>query len=159
MTHPDDIDFFYFLENHGWSTCVVFINGKMYEMGPTHIFENPIEILLSSMIDLLNGADSVDFQWQDEPGEYNWSIRRNPEQKHKVQISITGCTQVNTFKDPKIEDLSFEVKLKLFSICVLRQMEKIRDMMQEKSFNENREGDFPYELFKKYKQLHERVYS
>ena len=159
MKYSDDIDFFYFLENHGWSTCLIFVEGKMYEMGPTHVFENPIDVLLKSMIDLLGGADESEFKWHDEPGEYNWSIRRNPEQKHKIEVSITDCTQVNTFKKPNIENLHFEVKLKLFSVCILRQMEKIRDLMAEKSFKENREGEFPYDTFKEYKLAHERIYS
>ena len=56
MKYPDDIDFFYFLGNHGWSTCFIYVAGKVYELGPTHIFENPIEVLLDSMIELLEGA-------------------------------------------------------------------------------------------------------
>lgn len=159
MKYPDDIDFFYFLENHGWSTCLIFVEGKVYEMGPTHIFENPLEVLLNSMTELLKGANEVEFKWHDEPGEYEWSIKRNQEQKHKVIVTITGCMQINTFKKTKLETLHFEVKLKLFSICVLRQMEKIRDLMVEKSYKENREGDFPYDTFKEYKQAHEQAYS
>jgi hypothetical protein len=38
-------------------------------------------------------------------------------------------------------------------------MEKIRDLMTENSFKENREGGFPYDKFKEYKSCHERVYS
>ena len=159
MKYPDDIDFFYVLDNHGWSTCLIFIEGKVYEMGPTHVFENPIEVLLNSMIELLSGASESEFIWADEPGEYKWSIMRNSEQKHKIAISITNCIQINTFEKPKIENLNFEVKLKLFSVCILRQMEKIRDLMTEKSFKENRGGEFPYDKFKEYKSCHERVYS
>lgn len=159
MKYPDDIDFFYFLENQGWSTCLIFVEGKVFEMGPTHIFENPIEVLLTSMIDMLEGANESGFTWHDEPGEYKWLMKRNPEQKHKISVSSTGCTQINAFEKPKIETLNFEVKLKLFSICILRQMEKIRDLMTEKSFKEKREGEFPYNTFKEYKSTHERIYS
>ena len=49
MKYSDDIDFFYFLENQGWSTCLIFVEGKMYEMGPTHVFENPIDALRESI--------------------------------------------------------------------------------------------------------------
>ena len=148
MKYPDDIDFFYFLKNHGWSTCLIFVEGRVYELGPTHIFENPIEVLLDSMTEILNGADESEFKWHDEPGEYHWRIMRNQEQKHKILVSITGCTQINTFASPKIETLKFEVKLKLFSICILRQMEKIRDLLAEKSFNEHRKGEYPFDTFK-----------
>ncbi|MEJ2612751.1 MAG: hypothetical protein P8179_22500 [Candidatus Thiodiazotropha sp.] len=128
-------------------------------MGPTHIFENPIEVLLNSMIELLEGADETEFAWHNEPGEYKWAIKRNQERKHKIIISITECTQINTFEKPKLETLKFEVKLKLFSICILRQMEKIRDLMSENSFKENRVGEFPHNTFEEYKLAHEQTYS
>lgn len=159
MKYPDDIDFFYFLENHGWSTCLIFIEGKVYEMGPTHVFDNPIEVLLNSMIELLKGANETEFTWHDEPGEYKWSIKRNKKQKHKILVSITECMQINTFEKSKFETLNFEVKLKLFSICILCQMEKIRNLMLEKSFKEHREGQFPYNKFEEYKLAYEQAYS
>lgn len=128
-------------------------------MGPSHIFENPIEVLLDGMIKLLEGANEHEFIWNDEPGEYKWSIKRNHEQKHKIFVSITGCIQINAIGKPEVETLNFEVKLKLFSICILRQMEKIRDLMKDNSFKENREGEFPYKTFKEYKSVHERAFS
>ena len=79
MKYPDGIDFFYLLENHGWSTCLIFIEGKVYEMGPTYIFENPIEVLLNSMTELLQRTSETEFMWPDEPGEYKGSIKRNLE--------------------------------------------------------------------------------
>jgi len=150
--------FFYFLENHGWSTCLIFVEGRIYEMRPTHIFENPIEVLLNSMTELLDGANETEFIWHDEPGEYKWSIKRSQEKRHKILVSISECTQVNTFEKPKLETLNFEAKLKLFSICVLNQMNKIRDLMLEKSFSEHRKGEFPSNIFKEYRLAHERVY-
>ena len=84
MKSSDDIDFFYFLEGHGWSTCYIFVEGRTYEMGPTHVFDNPIEVLLRALTELLSGADEVGFKWHDEPGEYNWTIKRNKEQKHII---------------------------------------------------------------------------
>src|SRR5690606_8414634 len=110
MTYPDDIDFYYFLENHGWCTCLIFVSGNIYKMGPTHIFGNPIVALLNAMTELLKGAVEADFIWHDEPGEYKWSIYRNKEQKHKIFVSITGCIQLNTSEQPKPETLEFEVK-------------------------------------------------
>ena len=158
MKNPEDIDFFYFLENHGWSTCLIYVAGKVYKMGLTHIFENPIEVF-NSMIQLLEGANDSEFTWHDEPGEFKWALKRNPEQQHKILVSISACTQINTFEKPKMEAWAFEVKLKLFSICILHQMEKIRDLMAEKSFSENRNNEFPYNTFKRYKLTYERIHS
>ena len=157
MRYVNDIDFFYILENHGSSTCYIYIEGGMYALWPTHIFENPIEGLLNGLIAMLKGADQIEFKWHDEPGEYDWTIRRNPDQHHKVAVSITNCCRLQYEDKPQLETLCFEVKLKLFCICVLKQMEKIRDLMTEKSFKEHRRGQFPYIVFEEFKQVYEKV--
>lgn len=159
MKYPDDIDLFFILENHGWSTCYIYVGGQMYQLAPTHVFENPIEVFLDSLTAMLEGATDVAFKWHDEPGEYNWEITRNPVQQHKVIVSITKCVQLTSGSSPKLETLNFEVKLKLFCICVLRQMEKIRDLMTEKSFKEHREGQFPYHSFERFHQAYVQAFS
>ena len=83
-------------------------------MGPTHVFNNPIAVLLNGLISLLRGENSVEFLWHDETVKYEWKLTRNFEQKHKVNVSITECA--------KIQNLEFEVKLKFFYLCVLKQM-------------------------------------
>ena len=155
MKYPDDIDFFYVLENDGWSTCYIYIGGEMFVMGPTHVFNDPIAVLLNGLISLLRGENSVEFLWHDEPGEYKWNVTRNFEQKHIVNVSITECAKIHCDSKPKIQTLEFEVKLKLFCLCVLRQMEKIRDLMTEKSYKEHREGDFPYSEFNEFLSAYE----
>ena len=159
MKYPDDIDFYYFLEAHGWSTCLIYLGGKIYEMGPAHVFENPIEVLLNCFTNLLRGDNEAEFKWHDEPGEYNWSIERNHEQKHKLHITITGCVEIKCDSKPKIETIRFEVKQKLFCICMLHQMEKIQDLMTEKSYKELREGQFPFETLKEFRRAYEQRYS
>jgi len=158
MNASDDIDFFYILENHGWSTCYLSVEGQLYQLGPTHVFENPIEVLLDSLVSILEGANEVSFKWHDEPGEYNWLITRNPEQRHKVKISVTNCMHVGS-SPPEFGTVDFEVKLKLFCVCVLRQMDKIRDLMSENSFKEHKEGEFPYPSFERFHQAYAREFS
>jgi len=101
----------------------------------------------------------VTFKWHDEPGEYVWTINRDLEQKHKVKISITNCVKVQSNSKPKLETIKFDVKLKLFSLCILKQMEKIRDLMIEKSFKENREGEFLFDELKEYEKAYLNAYS
>ena len=160
MKYSDDIDFYYVLENHGWSTCYIYIESAIYEMGPTHIHENPITELLNAFILLLNGGDVAQFKWYDEPGEYLWLINRNEEQKHKIKVSISGCYQINSKEaKPKVVKLEFEVKLKLFCICILKQMEKIQELMKENSYKEHRKGEFPYSDFKEFQIAYDKKYS
>jgi hypothetical protein len=66
----DSVDFFYMLDKYGWSTCYIQVGHEMYHMGPTHIFDNPISILLENFTALLDGAMEVTFVWHDEPGTY-----------------------------------------------------------------------------------------
>ena len=155
---PDDIDFFYVLERHGWSTCWILAGGKMYEMGPTHIFDNPIELLLSSLTALLAGGTEAAFIWPDEPGEYRWSIKRHPLQSHRITVSISDVVHVSGAGFQAPADLHFEVKLKLFCVCVLRQMQKVRDLLSENSFKEHREGEFPFDTFADFQHAFERAY-
>ena len=156
----DDVDFFYILEGHGWSTCYLYVEGALYVMGPTHIFENPIEVLLNGLIAILKGEHKIEFKWHDEPGEYHWSIQRNPEQHHKIEVSITNCSRLqNDENESHFETLCFEVKLKLFCICVLRQMEKIRDLITEKSFKQNRQNQFPDVVFEEFETEFKQVYN
>ena len=161
LKYPDDIDFVYILENHGWSTCHIYIEGAIYEMGPTHILGNPIEALLDGFVCLLKGDNEVCFKWHDEPGEYNWEIKRNAKQQHKVNISITNCFHINSPEQlkPSPKTIEFEVKLKLFALCILKQMEKIRELMCEKSFAEHRKNEFPYSSFKDFERAYAQAYS
>lgn len=159
MKHPDDIDFFYVLESHGWSTCYIYVGGEMFVMRPTHVLNDPIAVLLNGLTAVLRGENSVDFLWHDEPGEYKWHITRNLEQKHKVNISISECTKMQCDAKPKIKTLEFEVKLKMFSLCVLKQMEKIRNLMTEKSYKEHREGNFPHSEFNEFVSSYENSNS
>ena len=159
MKNTDDIDFFYFLKRHGWSDCLIYVDGRIYQMEPTHIFNNPIEALLIAMTELLQGANECEFTWYDEPGEYMWSFKRDMDQRHKIRVSINGCTLLNATDKALDETVCFEVKIKSFSICVLRQMEKVRDLMSEASFKTNRENEFPHSIFKEYSLAHQQLYS
>ena len=156
----DEIDFFYILKNHGWSTCIIYKNKDLYFMEITHVISsNPIDILLDRLIALINGATEVDFSWYDEPGEYKWNIKRNQKQQHKINVSITDCLHYDSEIKSEIVTLEFEVKLRLFLICVLSQMQKINDSMSEKSFKKNRQGDFPFYAFNKFKKAYNKVYE
>ncbi|MEM8637632.1 MAG: hypothetical protein AAGG51_02260 [Cyanobacteria bacterium P01_G01_bin.54] len=159
MKYPDEIDFYYVLEPHGWSTCYINIEGSIFEMGPTHVFFNPIELLLDAFTSILKGGNRAEFKWDDEPGEYRWTIVRNKEQKHKINVSITNCLQLNS-KDNELKliTLEFEVKIKLFCICILKQMEKIQELMTDSSFKKYRVGEFPYVNFKEFKLNYEQIY-
>ena len=161
MKYPGDIDFYFTLDNHGWSVCYINIEGSIYSMHLTHVFDNPIDVLLEGFISILSGENRVEFKWHDEPGEYVWNTDRIDDQRHKVRISIIDCFHINSPEElqPKLQTLEFGVKIRLFCICILKQMEKIRDLMTEKSFSEYRRNQFPHKTFNEFKSAYERVFS
>ena len=67
--------------------------------------------------------------------------------------------QIRCDLKPKLERIEFEVKLKLFALCILKQMEKIRDLMTERSFKEHREEGFPFLRFKRFQQAYVQEYT
>ncbi len=128
-------------------------------MGPTHIVDNPIALLLNALTSLLEGATGAAFAWADEPGEYNWSIERDPAQRHMIAVSISGVAHLGAAGMQTPQHLHFDVKLKLFCTCVLRQMQKVRDLIAEKSFREHRGGEFPFDTFDVFQRSFERAYG
>lgn len=55
-------------------------------MGRTHIFWNPIEVLLHALIELIEGANETEFVWHDEPGEYRYLGSTEPCSTVKIQF-------------------------------------------------------------------------
>jgi hypothetical protein len=155
VVDEDSVDFFYLLDKHGWSTCYIHVNHELYCMEPTHIFGNPISILLENFTALLNGATEIAFVWHDEPGTYSWSIARIAAQQHKLCINIDGCMQLVSSKRTS---LTFTVKIKQFCISLLRQTQKIRDMMQENSYREHR-GEFPQKEFAEFERAYAKAFG
>jgi hypothetical protein len=92
--------------------------------------------------------------WHDEPGTYPWTIARIPDQQHKICVSIEECFAIDSNRP---HTLTFIVKLKLFCIVVLRQMQKIRDMMREESYREHRD-EFPHSEFARFERVFEKTF-
>jgi len=153
MNNSDDIDFFYSLDGYGWSTCYIFVGRRIYHMGPTHIFGNPLEELLYAFEKILKGETVVEFKWYDEPGEYRWKITTDKRQQHMMKIEIAGCTELVFDSKSKVKTLIFNVKIKMFCLCVFYQMEKIRGLMSEKSCQKIRGDEFPHAEYKEFRKL------
>ncbi len=149
----DDVDLFFSLNPHGWSECYIRLPGKLYILTLTHIFDNPIEVLLSHMTGLLRGENFVSFNLKDEPGAYECSFTKEADQQHKLKIKISNAFQINTDGKPIMEDITFTVKEFIFMTHVLYEMEKVSHLMTEKSYRDNR-SNYPFDAFKDFKQAY-----
>jgi hypothetical protein len=156
-TTIDHTDFFYVLRDHGWSSCLIYVNGKVYAYDLTHIFENPIEILLSHLTGFINGENEVTFRWNDEPGHHQVTISSHPENKHLMRLTVT-CSHHKTSNSPENLDLHCQTNTKIFMTSVLKQMEKIRDTMKERNFQDDR-ATFPFSEFNSFNQAFKNRYS
>lgn len=99
----------YLLDGHGWGTCLLHVDQKIYLLNPTYIFGDPLEILFRSLTVLLDGAPAVGFSWYDEPGEYKWILARDPQQQHRVNVSVSDCQEMNWEGNSKAIDVRFNV--------------------------------------------------
>jgi hypothetical protein len=150
MDDKDDIDLLYILRPHGWSICILHVNGRIHELSISHVFGEPIRDLVEATIAILKGATAVEFTWWSEPGGVQWQINRNIQQQHRVKIVVTDL--LSDFGEPvkpRGTLAEFEIKTNHFSTLVYTQMLKIMLLLQEQSFEKNRSGEFPYVEFRK----------
>lgn len=89
MYDGDDIDLLYVLAPHGWSVCILHIGDRIHKFLISHVFSDPIRDLIEATVSLLNGSSDVEFIWWDEPGGNQWRIVKNPDQHHRVKITVT----------------------------------------------------------------------
>ena len=158
-THTDYFDFLYTLDGYGWSSCLIRVQSRLYFLGPTHIFDDPTEVLLESLIRLLRGENEISFKWYDEPGEYNWTLKKQKDRKHVIDMTVTNCSMLSFSEKHELTTLQASVKLKHLCICILHQVLKTQDLMAEKSYNKTRVDQFPYKTVKEFQKAFNTAYN
>ncbi len=150
----DDVDILYFLETHGWSTCILYIGGITHLLCISHVFSDPIYDLISATISILKGASEIEFFWWGEPGGNHWKVVKNQEKRYQVIITITEFPSCygDLITEEKIL-VEFEIKISHFAALIYYQMKKIEALLAEKSFEKDRSGEFPYAEFRKLESL------
>lgn len=161
----DDVDIFYVLERHGWSSCYLYVDGKTHYMGPTHIWGSPLDVLVEGMAEFLEGTNKVNFTWYDEPGTYDWFVNRDEDQHHVMDVRIDKYADIELSlkteppKSDLFETIKFKVKTKHFTTCLLKQFEKIETLMREKSYTIRREGEFDLAALARFKKAYADRYG
>ncbi len=121
----DDIDFMLTLNPHGWSTCLVFVQGKVYELYITHVFGDPYYDFIHALELLMTGQNSVSFFWYDEPGGNQIEIVRLSSEKHKAFVRIQGFSESFGDEIKNLEELiSFEININSLLIIAYLQLKK-----------------------------------
>ena len=154
MYNGDDVDLLYVLSPHGWSTCIVVVDQQIYRLTISHVFGDPIGDFIEATTALLKGASDIEVVWWDEPGGTRWKMTRDSDQKHRVQITLTEFSSSHGDEITQERALiEFEIKISHFSTLVYYQMKKVAALLQEKSFEKSRSGEFPYAAFRNLESL------
>jgi hypothetical protein len=146
----DDIDILYVLGTHRSSTCILYIDGCIYQLFISHILGEPIRDLIEATICMVRGISVAEFTWWAEPGGYRWTLKKDLDRHHRVIIMITELPlypQYSTASETTL--VEFEVGIFHFSALVYCQMKKIEILLKDKSFGKDRSGCFPYPEFRK----------
>lgn len=145
-----DVDLLYVLESHGWSNCILYLGDTIHSIDSiSHAFGDPMGELMVATISLLKGASEVEFIWWHEPGGTQWKIVISNDEHHKIIATVIEL--LSDYGHPIIQDTilaEFEIKVSHFATLVYFQMKKISVLLKEKSFEENRGGEFPYAEFR-----------
>lgn len=154
LSDTDNIDLILTMHPHGWSTCFIYIDGKAYELAITHIFNDPYEELIHSLISLLKGEKSSEFFWYGEPGGERIEITRLESRHDAVLVDVQGFREdwgreITSFE----RTVSFEIKLKALLIIFYMQLKKIFLLLKERNYAKNRRSDFPFQKFIEFEKL------
>lgn len=150
MNKTDIIDFMYVLEPHGWSTFIIFYDGKIHYFEISHSFSDPLTDLINLILNISNGSSFHTFDWYSEPGGHRFKFCRNSKEKHKIVIVIEEIfNEVFEEVDDTKKVLEFEIKEKQFTSILLKQIEKLEVLLQDPTYAKDRKEDFPLELYNK----------
>jgi hypothetical protein len=143
----------YSLDEHGWSTCRFYINGKLYQIDITHIFPNhpPIENCIKSLLSIMKGQKESSFYWYGEPGGEKIILNEIDTEKNHLMLTAINCDHFYEKKDDENEILfKIQVSKKMLVTLFFYEFKKISILMREKDYEKNRNGEFPFKLFKEF---------
>lgn len=143
----------YILEEHGWSTCLIYLDEKIYEVTITHIFSMhpPIESCIQSLLSIMNGETKSSFYWYGESGGEKICLTEVDKQKNKLKITAIDCESFFEDKD-EVDKVFFEfyVSKKELITHFYFEFKKISVLMKNKNYENNRGGEFPFQIFRKF---------
>lgn len=150
-----EINISYYLDEHGWSTCWVYVNGRFYEISITHVFpENPIEVCLDALIGIIKGERERKFVWYGEPGGEQITINEVSRTKHMVNVKLENFSEDYGDETKDLEvTMEFEIKKKQLIRLLYYEFKKISKLMEDKEYEENRKKEFPFQKFKIFENI------
>jgi len=151
MNRPTDssVTIDYHLEGHGWSTCWIRNEGGVYEIPITHVFSDPVDDCMGSLLEIMGGKPVDRFNWFSEPNGNQIVLREVPDEAQNIVVGVFGFSadwgdKIGEFDigedDPELE---FELtKVQLVRMFYF-EFKKIFELLKDRDFAEARKEDFP----------------
>ncbi len=155
-----EVNISYYLDEHGWSSCWIYANHKLYEVSITHIYsECPIEDCINALIGIMNGETERKFNWYGEPGGDQIILREIPTAKHKINFRVIGFYEEygEDIGDLEARQEKIKTAFDIKKIQLIRmfyfEFKKIFELMKDKHFKEKRKNDFPFKKFSEFELI------
>jgi hypothetical protein len=158
MSLPNDIDLQFRREKHGWSEARLYVDNHVYDFILTHIFDDPLESLLSATLCLANGSDLVNFSWYEEPGQYDWKFTKIKSEHHLLDVliyeysDIIGYYNYQNNSNKLCRQIAFKVAKNFWIELVTSEAEKISRLLSYRHYKSDRNPQsFPWQELKELK--------
>ena len=150
----------YYLDEHGWSSCWIYADGKLHEILISHVYlEDPIEECINALIGVMNGDVERKFNWYGEPGGDQVVLREIPKAKHKVEFEVIGFSEEHGdgVRGLKVNKGKAEIEFEIKKIQLIRmfyfEFKKIFELLKDTQFAENRKTNFPFKRFREFELI------
>ena len=141
------------LDKHGWSDLDIWTRKKHLNYSVTHSFNCPFDQIITALKDLLEGKLETKFLLCEEPGEHTWTIKRNIEEHHVVDITMESVDDNFVENLPPYEVHQFKLETVFFIDSFICELVKVSKQLEYKTFSKDRKGDFPWMKFTELKKI------
>ena len=148
----DEFDLLYIRRRNGWSDLRIVAKDVDFTATISHTFSDPIADLAEFCGSLLEGRSPCFVRLYDEPGAMAIKAWIYSEQKHIARFEIWDGLEWEQLPPDGHLVFSVDLKIQQFVGLVFRQLDKVRWLYREKSFQRDRD-EFPSAPFEALEQL------
>ena len=154
VTNTDDrINLSLILHPNGWGTCYIHLGHHLHELTMSFIFGDPLTDLINTMQKLIQGENEMDLLWHDEPGGHWIQINRQKDKKHLLIVQIAEFAESYEEEIKEFKTVcQFEIKEKLLLTHIYFELKKIKQLLTDKHYANNRQEDFPFQRFDQFEK-------
>lgn len=154
-----NINISYFLEEHGWSTCWLYVDNMPYEIAISHSFNDPIFECIDALISMIKGAKTNSFKWYGEPGGDKIILDEIATLQHCIWLKVVELNEDylgHIYELDSMEE-NVAIEFQIPKIQLIRmfyyEFKKISELMKDKRFALNRKHEFPFTKFLEFERV------